>query len=206
MRNRTVTRWSIVPYALTSFMPAVYQPAPHFPLASHLISMCIEPPDTDTCDGTAQLPGPEPYGPSYRAQCAGTPLESNWSLITLTQPSDGASVVVVPLVVVVALLVVVELLVVLSVVVELLALVELLVGELLMLDAKLVVVDDACTTSSGASLPDSRLANRSRESATMTTSTTVAPDTSGVMSTLVNARGSTGCAVATSAPGGGAVL
>jgi hypothetical protein len=89
-RNRTVTRWSTLAKALSSIMPAVYQPVPHRPPTSCRISRCIEPLDTDTCDGVAQLRGPEPKGPSYRRQCAGTPPELNWSLTTLTQPAAAA--------------------------------------------------------------------------------------------------------------------
>ena len=59
-RNRTVIRWSTLPKALSIIMPALYQPAPQRPLVSYRISMCIAPPDTDTCLGVAQLRGPEP--------------------------------------------------------------------------------------------------------------------------------------------------
>jgi len=52
----------------------------------------MEPPETEACDGVAQFWGPEPYGPSYRLQCEGTPPELNWSFTTTVQPVDGGGV------------------------------------------------------------------------------------------------------------------
>ncbi len=79
-------------------------------------------------------------------------------------------------------------------------------GSVVEVDGSAVDDADASTTSCGASSPDSRLANRSRESAAVVTArfTAPAPDTNGVISTLVNACAGTRATVATTAPGGGA--